>query len=140
MELKMDPYIVFVKFDDANRITAVNSSAFLLDPDGWVEIDRGYTQRHHHAQGNYFNKPLYDERGIYRYKAYPFAYAPTGEIIARFIRDGVEYLILERTQEEIDADFAARPAPPPDDKARITALENQQAAWEAAYRRGVQSA
>lgn len=113
MELKMDPYIVFVRFDDANLITAVNSSAFLLDPDGWMEIDRGYTQRHHHAQGNYFPKPLMDERGICRYRSYPIADAPSREVIARYIKDGVEYVILERTASEMDADYAARPAPEP---------------------------
>lgn len=94
MEYKMNPYIVFVKLDDANRITAINSSAFLLEPDGWMEIDRGYTQRHHHAHGNYFDKPLYDERRICRYK----------------LLDGNP---VERTQEEMDADYAARPAPEP---------------------------
>ena len=66
MEIK--PYIVYVKLDDANCITAVNSSAFLRDTDGWTEIDSGYTQRHHHAQGNYFPKPIMDERGICRYR------------------------------------------------------------------------
>lgn len=30
---------------------------------------------------------------------------------------------IRRTQEEMDADYAARPAPPPSDKERITALE-----------------
>lgn len=113
VEFVMQPYIVYVKTDDANQITSVNSSAFLRNTDGWTEIDRGYTQRHHHAQGNYFDKPIMDMRGIHRYKAYPFADAPAGEIIARFIKDGVEYLILERTASEMDADFAARPAPEP---------------------------
>lgn len=111
--MEMKPYIVYVKQDDANRITAVDSSAFLTNTDGWTEIDIGYTQRHHHAQGNYFPKPLYDDRGICRYRSYPFVDAPAGEIIVRFFKDGVEYVILERTQEEMDADYDARPAPEP---------------------------
>ena len=140
MEYEMQPYIVYVKTDDANRITAVNSSAFLSDTTGWTEIDRGYTQRHHHAQGNYFPKPIYDDRGIKRYKAIPFVDAPEGEIIARFFKDGVEYLIFERTQEEMDADYAAIPPPPPSDKERIKALEDQLASYEAAYAEGVNEA
>lgn len=138
MEEYIEPtYIVYVKLNENNLITEVNSSAFLSDADGWTEIDSGHTQRHHHAQGNYFDKPIYDDRGIKRYRAYPFADAPAGEIIARFFKDGVEYLILERTQEEMDADYAALPPAPPSDKERIAALEAQIAAYEAAFEEGV---
>ena len=84
---QLSPNIVYVKLDDANRIITVNSSAFLPDIVGWTEIDRGYTQRYHHAQGNYFPQPIMDERGIYRYK----------------LVDGKP---IERTQEEMDADYA----------------------------------
>ena len=83
MELK--PYIVYVKLNDVNRITAVNSTAFIRDVTGWTEIDSGFGDRYHHAQGNYFDKPIMDERGIYRYK----------------IEDNK---VIERTQEEMDAD------------------------------------
>lgn len=121
--MEMKPYIVYVKTDDANRITAVKSSAFLSDVTGWTEIDSGYGDKYHHAQGNYFEKPIMDERGIRRYKAYAFVDAPEGKIIARFFKNGVEYLIFERTQEEMDAEYAARPAPPPSDKERIAQLE-----------------
>ena len=105
MEDYMTPYIVYGMLDEHNLISAVNSSAFLTDTAGWTEIDRGYTQRHHHALGNYFEKSIYDDRGIKRYKAIPFVDAPEGKIIARFFKDGVEYLIFERTQEEMDADY-----------------------------------
>lgn len=105
MEFKMNPYIVFAKLDDANRITAVNSSAFILDPDGWMEIDRGYTQRHHHAQGNYLPGPIMDERGIYRYK----------------LVDGKP---VERTQGEMDADYV-EPEPKPSTEERVAQLEAQ---------------
>lgn len=134
------PYIVYVRLDERNLISTVNSSAFLFNTDGWTEIDRGYTQRHHHAQGNYFKKPIYDDRGIKRYKAVTVIDAPEGEIIARVFKDGVEYLIFERTQEEMDADYAERPAPPPSDKERIKALEDQLAAYEEAYAEGVNEA
>lgn len=84
--MEMTPHIVYVKLDDANRITAVNSSAFLRDVTGWTEIDRGYGDKYHHAQGNYFEKPIMDERGIYRYR----------------LVDGKP---VERTQKEMDADY-----------------------------------
>ena len=85
--MEMNPYIVYVKTDDANRITAVNSSAFLRDTDGWTEIDSGYGDKYHHAQGNYLEKPLFDERGICRYM---------------LDENNKPY---ERTQEEMDMDY-----------------------------------
>ena len=66
--MEMKPYIVYVKTDSAGCITAVNSSAFLPDTAGWTEIDRGYGDKYHHAQGNYFPQPIYTEGGAYRYK------------------------------------------------------------------------
>lgn len=118
--MEMKPYIVYVKVDTQNRITSVNSSAFLPDPSGWVEIDSGYGDKYHHAQVNYFPLPIYDERGIMRYK----------------LVDGAP---VERTQEEMDADYV-EPTPTPSDADRITALENQLAAYEAAYQEGVNEA
>ena len=120
--MKMKPYIVYIKTDDTNRITAIDSSAFLSDATGWTEIDSGYGDKYHHAQGNYFPQPLYDERGIKRYKAYPFVDAPTGEIIARFFKNGEEYVILERTQEEMDADYTPTEIKPTTEQ-RVDALE-----------------
>ena len=48
----MDEYIVYVKADSNGVITAINSSAF-ISGEGWTEIDRGESDRFHHAQGNY---------------------------------------------------------------------------------------
>ena len=110
MEEYMTPYIVYVMLDKRNLITAVNSSAFLAETTGWTKIDRGYTQRHHHAQGNYFDKPIYDERGVCRYK----------------LEDGKP---AERTQEEMDADYV-EPAHQPTDAERIAALEEKLRAAE----------
>lgn len=101
--MEMTPYIVYVKTDDANRITAVNSSAFLTNTDGWTEIDSGYGDKYHHAQGNYFEKPIMDERGIYRYKL-------------------VDSKPVERTPEEMDADYVP-PVHQPSETERIAALE-----------------
>ena len=88
-----DIYIVYIRVDDANRVTEVNSSAFISDCSGWIEIDRGDGDRYHHAQGNYLPKPLTDENGVYRYK----------------YENGV---ISERSEEEMAADMPA-PAPVP---------------------------
>lgn len=63
-----NPYIVYVKPNDSGYITAVNSSAFLPDTTDWVEIDSGYGDKYHHAQGNYFHEPIYTMGGAYRYK------------------------------------------------------------------------
>lgn len=120
--MEMQPYVVYVKVDESNRITAINSSEFLTDVTGWTEIDSGYGDKYHHAQGNYFDKPLYDMRGIHRYKAYQFVDAPAGKIIARFFKNGEEYVILERTQEEMDADYTPTEIKPTTEQ-RVDALE-----------------
>ena len=102
MEL-MSPYIVYVQTDDHGPITAVNSSAFV--PDDWgEEIDQGYGDQYHHAQGNYFPDPIYTEDGLPRYK----------------LEDGKA---VERSEEESEADRAAIPAPPPTQEDRLSALE-----------------
>ena len=84
---------VLVQTDDAGRVTAINSDAF-VSGDGWTAIDEGVGDRYRHAQNNYLLKPLTDERGVYRYKL-------------------VDGLVAQRTQAEMDADFDARPAPEP---------------------------
>jgi hypothetical protein len=84
---------VLVQTDDAGRVTAINSDAF-VSGGGWTAIDEGEGDRYRHAQNNYLLKPLTDERGVYRYKL-------------------VDGLVAQRTQAEMDADFDARPAPEP---------------------------
>lgn len=101
--MEMKPYIVYIKTDNTNRITAIDSSAFLSDTTGWTEIDSGFGDKYHHAQGNYFPQPLYDERGICRYK----------------LVDGKP---VERTQEEMDADYTP-PEIKPTTEQRVDALE-----------------
>lgn len=86
------PYKVLVRVDDAGRVVAINSDAFVTDTGGWVEIDSGWGDRYHHAQGNYLDKPLMDERGVYRYKL-------------------VDGKVVERRQDEMDADLDAMPRP-----------------------------
>lgn len=83
-------YAVLVRTDEQNRIIAINSSAFVADAEGWVQIDEGDGDRYHHAQGNYLPMPLTDDRGVYRYK----------------LADGHA---VERTQAEMDGDYTAQP-------------------------------
>lgn len=99
----IDPYIVYVRIDDMDRIISINSSAFLTDTSGWIEIDRGFGDKYHHAQGNYLPGPLMDERGVYRYK----------------LVDGKP---AERTAEEMDADYTP-PEQKPTTEQRVDALE-----------------
>lgn len=61
-------YKVYVKTDSNGYITAVNSSVFLTDLTGWLEIDEGSGDRYYHAQGNYFEKPIMTEGRAYQYK------------------------------------------------------------------------
>lgn len=98
-------YIAYVKTNSNGYITAVNSSAFLPDITGWTQIDEGYGDKYHHAQGNYFPQPIIDERGIYRYK----------------LVDGKP---VERTQEEMDADYVV-PEQKPSTEERVAQLEAQ---------------
>lgn len=97
-----ESYIVFVRTDDAGRITDVNSSAFLTDTSGWTRIDAGTGDRFHHAQGNYFPLPLTDEAGCASYMLENGAPRPC-------------------TQEEKQAQLAARPAPSPTQLDRVEA-------------------
>lgn len=104
-------YTVYIQIDDASRIIAINSSAFLPSTEGWIEIDHGSGDRYHHAQGNYFPRPIYEERGIPVYKY-------------------VDGKVLERTQEEIDADYH-EPVPQPSETdialVELAALESENA-------------
>ena len=108
-------YIVYVKPNENDYITAVNSSAFLTDTTGWTQIDEGYGDKYHHAQGNYFPQPIITMGGAYRYK----------------LVDGKP---LECTTEEIAAQEAALvpsdPEPEPDIYDELAT----------AYNEGVQSA
>lgn len=80
---------VFIKTDDKNRVTAVDSELFISDTTGWTQIDEGDGDRFAHAQGNYLPKPLTDDNGIYRYK-----YA-----------DGA---VMERSAEEMATEYNSK--------------------------------
>ena len=63
-----NPYIVYIKTNSSGHIIAVDSSAFLTDVSEWAEIDSGYGDKYHHAQGNYFPESITTDGGAYRYK------------------------------------------------------------------------
>ena len=100
---------VYIKTDSAGNITDVNSSIFLSDVTDWTEIDEGAGDKYAHAQGNYFEKPLTDDNGIYRYKYLGGA-------------------VYEKTEEEIEAEISSLPKPPMTEtellKAQIQALSD----------------
>lgn len=103
--MEMKPHIVYVKPNSSSYITAVNSSAFLPDTTGWTEIDSGYGDKYHHAQGNYFPLPIITDGGAYRYK----------------LVDGKP---VECTAEEIaDQEEALLPVPTPTLESRVETLE-----------------
>lgn len=84
-------YIVYVRETNGN-ITAINSSAFLTDTIGWIQIDEGVGDKYHHAQGNYFDKPIITADGIFRYKL-------------------VNGSVVEKTEAEIASEVALIPEP-----------------------------
>ena len=101
---------VYVRLDDSNRILSVDggrTESNIQDFSEWVLIDEGSGIKYDFCQNNYLEKPIKDERGIYRYK----------------LVDGKP---VERTQEEMDADYVP-PVSQPTDKERIAALEEENA-------------
>lgn len=94
MNIVKENYIIYVQIDKQNNLIAVNSSAFIDDLADWIKIDEGLGDKYHHAQNNYFDKPLYTEDGVPRYKL-------------------VDGKAIERTSEEIEADKPELPLPQP---------------------------
>lgn len=99
-----DKYTIYVRSDEVGRIVEINSSAFLADTAGWTAIDEGYGDKYHHAQGNYFALPLYDEQWCANYK----------------MENGI---VLERTEEDKEIEMSNRSKPLPTDDERLAALE-----------------
>lgn len=94
MDFIQENHIVYIQIDKQYRIITINSSAFIDDTTGWIKIDEGLGDRFHHAQGNYFDKPIYTDDGVPRYKL-------------------VDGKAVERTSEEIEADKPELPLPQP---------------------------
>lgn len=87
--IESEPYKVYIKVDEFNRVIDINSSMFLSDTNDYICIDEGFDYpKYPHAQNNYLDKPLYTHDGIPQY----------------IYIDG---LISERTEEEINDDRAS---------------------------------
>ena len=102
--LMEQPYKVLVRVDDAGRVVEINSSAFITDMNGWTEIDSGWGDKYHHAQGNYLESPLIDERGLFLYKL------ENGQVV-------------KRSAAEVEADYRPQPFAPTQEE-RLAALED----------------
>ena len=102
--LMEQPYKVLVRADAAGRVVAINSSAFITDMNGWTEIDSGWGDKYHHAQGNYLESPLMDERGLFLYKL------ENGQVV-------------KRSAAEVEADYKPQPTAPTQEE-RLAALED----------------
>ena len=57
-----------------------------------MKIAEGWGDKHHHAQGNFLDKPIFADNGVFRYKL------ENGEIV-------------ERTPDEISGDLSTVPQP-----------------------------
>lgn len=78
----------------------------IKDIEKWTLIDEGVGDRYNLCQSNYFEKPLTDDRGIYRFKY-------------------IDGEIIERSQEEMDADAAEMPIPAPSLEETVEELRAQ---------------
>ena len=86
---------VYIQTDTEGRILRCEGGYTTpADLTGWIEIDEGTGDKYNLCQSHYFDGGLYTMDGIPRYRW-----------------DGTR--AVERTEEELEADRAARPAPPP---------------------------
>ena len=98
---------VYIQTDTEGRILRCEGGYTTpADLTGWIEIDEGTGDKYNLCQSHYFDGGLYTMDGIPRYRW-----------------DGSAAVL--RTEEELEADRAARPAPPPTTDERITILEEQ---------------
>ncbi len=85
---------VFILIDDNNRVTRIEGEYTLpTDLTDWIQIDEGQGDKYNLAQSNYLEKGLMTDDGIYQYKY-----------------ENEE--VVERTEEEIEADREAVPVIP----------------------------
>ena len=94
---------VYVLLNEQNMVTRLEGEYSLpSDLTNWTLIDEGYGDKYNLAQTHYLDKPLYTSQGILRYKL-------------------VDNKVVERTEEEINADRANIPEPAPTQLDKIEA-------------------
>lgn len=103
---------VYVLLNENRCIHGVQSSLYGNDTTGWTLIDEGNGDRYMHAGGCYLKKPVTDERGVSRYRVIDDESAIYG------------LAVIERTQEEMDEEYASMEYVPTDSE-RIAALEEE---------------
>ena len=96
-------YKVYAKTDAADNVVSVNSEAFLPDPvpAGWIEIDEGEGDKYHHAQSNYFDKPLMTDDGKYQYRI------ADGAVVENDVSPTLDELKAKKRAEMAAARYAA---------------------------------
>ena len=95
MNFEMPKSKVYIQTDTDGRILRCEGGYTTpSDLTDWTEIDEGTGDRYNLCQSHYFDGGLYTMDGIPRYRW-----------------DGSAAVL--RTEEELEADRAARPAPPP---------------------------
>ena len=94
---------VYIQTDADGRIVRCDGGYTTpADLTGWLEIDEGNGDRYNLCQSHYFDGGLYTMDGIPRYRW-----------------DGSA--AVERTEEEMEADRAARPEPEPTEQEQLRA-------------------
>ncbi len=88
---------VYVKLNEQNEIVQINSDIFLVNTDGYICIDEGEGDKYAHAQGCYFEKPLYDEQGRYNYKYVD------GQVVEITEKDEIEIIPRITTEDRLAA-------------------------------------
>lgn len=85
---------VYVKYDEQDRLVAIDSDIFLRDAEGYTQIDEGPGDRYALAQSNYLDAPVREDHGVPRYKR------------------GAGERPVPRTDAEIQTDIDALPVAP----------------------------
>lgn len=67
-EMKEEPIKVYIEINENNEIIKVFSSEFEEPKESSIFIDSGFGVKYRHAQNNYLNKPLLNEKAQYNYK------------------------------------------------------------------------
>ena len=63
-----DKHKVYIKINTNNEIIDINSSIFIQNFTGWIEVDSGFGDKYAHSQSHYLDNPLINDEGEYNYK------------------------------------------------------------------------
>ena len=86
MNINQKGYDIYIKVNNDNCVTSINSNIFIDNLNDWILVDSNVQgDKGAHAQGNYLPKPFITDEGYYRYK---------------YENDN----IVERSEEEINGD------------------------------------